>query len=194
MKILNSLLLITCCVTLVASRPPVTQVPPPDQAVQRIRDNAQYKQAAAFVDSEYDRFVKELITLTEIPAPPFKEQQRGKAYLEMLRQAGLTDVEMDAEGNVMGVRRGGGAGVVAVLAHLDTVFPEGTDVKVKRQGTRLAAPGVGDNTRGLALMLAVIRAMNAGKITTAYDILFVGNVGEEGEGDLRGAKFLLQKG
>ncbi len=152
-------------------------------------------QASTFIDSDYDRFVKELIALNEIPAPPFKEQARAKAYLEMLRQDGLSDVEMDAEGNVMGVRKGPGSGpMVAVVAHLDTVFPEGTDVKVKRQGTRFAAPGIGDNTRGLALMLAVVRALNAGKFQTTSDILFVGNVGEEGEGDLRGVKFLLRQG
>jgi acetylornithine deacetylase/succinyl-diaminopimelate desuccinylase-like protein len=84
--------------------------------------------------------------------------------------------------------------MLAVLAHLDTVFPEGTDVHVKRDGTRLRAPGVGDDTRGLALMLTMIRAMDAAKIQTPKDILFVGNVGEEGEGDLRGAKYLMQKG
>ena len=113
----------------------------------------------------------------------------------MLRQQGLTDVEIDAEGNAMGVRKGTGGGpMVAVVAHLDTVFPEGTDVKVKRQGTRFAAPGIGDNTRGIALMLAVIRAMQAAKFQTTSDVLFVGNVGEEGEGDLRGAKFLLRQG
>jgi acetylornithine deacetylase/succinyl-diaminopimelate desuccinylase-like protein len=95
----------------------------------------------------------------------------------------------------MGIRRGTAAGpLLAVVAHLDTVFPEGTNVKVRRDGTRLMAPGIGDNTRGAALMLAVVRAMNAAKIETKSDILFVGNVGEEGEGDLRGVKFLLQKG
>ena len=84
--------------------------------------------------------------------------------------------------------------MLAVLAHLDTVFPEGTDVKVKRAGDRLSAPGVGDNTRGVALLLSLIRALAAAGFKTTSDILFVGNVGEEGEGDLRGAKFLLQKG
>ena len=84
--------------------------------------------------------------------------------------------------------------MLAVLAHLDTVFPEGTDVTVKRNGTRVLAPGAGDDTGALALMLTVIRAMDAAKVQTPGDILFVGNVGEEGEGDLRGAKFLLQKG
>ena len=78
--------------------------------------------------------------------------------------------------------------------NLDTVFPEGTDVKAKLEGTKLHAPGVGDDTSALALMLSVVRAMDAAKVQTPGDILFVGNVGEEGEGDLRGVKYLLQKG
>ena len=157
--------------------------------------SAPFREAQRFIQSDYDRFVRELITLTEIPAPPFKEERRAKAFLELLRQLELSDVEMDPEGNVMGVRRGSGGGpMLAVLAHLDTVFPEGTDVRVKRDGTRLLAPGIGDDTRGLALVLAVIRAMNSAKFRTASDILFVGNVGEEGEGDLRGVKYLLRKG
>jgi acetylornithine deacetylase/succinyl-diaminopimelate desuccinylase-like protein len=113
----------------------------------------------------------------------------------MLRGAGLADVEQDEEGNVMGLRRGTGGGpLIAVAAHLDTVFPEGTDVKVRRDGTKLSAPGVGDDTRGLAVLLALIRAMNEARVQTASDILFVGNVGEEGLGDLRGTKFLFHKG
>jgi tripeptide aminopeptidase len=167
----------------------------PSELVQRIRGSAQFAEASAFIDGDYDRFVNELVALTEIPAPPFKEQARARAYLEMLRRQGLSDVEIDAEGNAMGVRKGtAGGSMVAVLAHLDTVFPEGTDVKIKRQGTRLMAPGVGDNTRGLALMLAVVRAMQAGRFQTTSDVLFVGNVGEEGEGDLRGVKYLLRQG
>jgi acetylornithine deacetylase/succinyl-diaminopimelate desuccinylase-like protein len=168
----------------------------PDAQVRGIVDGAAFKQAAGFIAGDHERFVRELITLTEIPAPPFKEQARAAAYLEMLRQSGLSDVEMDAEGSVMGVRRGSGAGpgMLLVNAHLDTVFPEGTDVKVRRDGTRLLAPGVGDDTRGLAAILAIVRAMNAAKIVTRRDILFAGNVGEEGEGDLRGIKYLLHKG
>jgi tripeptide aminopeptidase len=175
---------------------PAAQGPNP-AAVQRILQSPEFQKATAFIRSDYDRFVKELITLTEIPAPPFKEERRAKAYLEMLRQHGLTDVEMDAEGNVMGIRRGTGAPggpVVAVVAHLDTVFPEGTDVTVRREGTRLMAPGIGDDTRGLALILAMIRAMDAGGFRTERDLLFAGSVGEEGEGDLRGVKFMFQKG
>lgn len=171
---------------------PVAQAP--DTAAQRVLASPELEAARAFIRTDYDRFVRELIALTEIPAPPFKEERRAKAFMEMLRASGLAAVEMDAEGNVMGVRRGRGGGMLAVVAHLDTVFPEGTDVRVKRSGTRLAAPGIGDNTRGLALVLAVIRALDAAKFTTAGDILFVGNVGEEGEGDLRGVKYLLREG
>ena len=166
-----------------------------DAGESRQLDTPQFKQAAAFIRSDYQRFVRELISITEIPAPPFKEQRRARAYLGMLRDLGLSDVEIDAEGNVLGRRRGtGGGAILAVLAHLDTVFPDGTNVKVTRDGTRLLAPGIGDNSRGLAVMLAVIRAMDAARIQTADDILFVGNVGEEGEGDLRGVRHLLQKG
>jgi len=172
---------------------PAAQTAAPD--VSRTIESADFREAKAFIRTDYDRFVKELIALTEIPAPPFKEERRAAAYLAMLQQHGLSDVERDPEGNVMGVRRGTGGGpMLAVLAHLDTVFPEGTDVKVRREGTRLMAPGIGDDTRALALMLSVIRAMNAAKLATRSDILFVGNVGEEGEGDLRGVKYLLRKG
>lgn len=176
---------------------PRAQAPAPDASVQRLVNSPEFKQATAFIRSDYDRFVKELIALTEIPAPPFKEEARAKAFAGMLRGVGLADVEIDAEGNAMGIRRGtgpAGGPLLAVVAHLDTVFPEGTDVTVRREGTRLMAPGIGDDTRGLAVMLAMIRAMNAAKFQTTTDILFVGSVGEEGEGDLRGVKFLFQKG
>lgn len=178
---------------LVVFEPVLAQSPRTDPL--RFLNTAEFKQASAFIRSDYDRFVRELIEITEIPAPPFKEERRAKAVLEMLRALGLDDVELDPEGNVMGVVRGAGKGpLLAVAAHIDTVFPEETPLAVKREGTRLMAPGVGDNSRGVAVMLAVIRALKAAKIRTASDILFVGNVGEEGEGDLRGVKYLLQKG
>ncbi|MBO9543675.1 M20/M25/M40 family metallo-hydrolase [Caulobacter sp.] len=157
-----------------------------------------FKKAVAKLDADYDRTVADIVTLTEIPAPPFKEEARAKAYLEMLKAHGLTNVEMDAEGNVMGVRPGtatkGKGPFVVIAAHLDTVFPEGTDVKVKREGTKLMAPGIGDDTRSLATLLAYLRALDAAGVKTKSDILFVGNVGEEGPGDLRGTRFLFNKG
>lgn len=170
---------------------------PAEAKVQAIVQSAAFKQAVATLDREHDRMVADIVTLTEIPAPPFKEATRARAYMAMLKAHGLTDVEMDAEGNVMGVRRGtgpAGGPVVVLAAHLDTVFPEGTDVKVRREGTRLSAPGVGDDTRSLAVLLAYVRALDAAKVSTKSDILFVGNVGEEGPGDLRGMRYLFGKG
>jgi len=185
-------LVLASCVIAASIAAARAQTPPTD--LEAIVRSPAFVAASDFLARDYDRFIRELITLTEIPAPPFKERARAAAFLQMLRASGLADVEMDAEGNVMGVRRGTGRAMLAVLAHLDTVFPEGTDVHVKRDGTKLRAPGVGDDTRGLALMLTMIRAMDAGHVQTPNDILFVGNVGEEGEGDLRGAKYLLTKG
>ncbi|RMH12022.1 MAG: M20/M25/M40 family metallo-hydrolase [Gemmatimonadetes bacterium] len=140
--------------------------------------------------------MRDLVTLTEIPAPPFKEAERGQAFLARLRQIGVDSAWVDEEGNVLGLRRGtGGSGrTVVVSGHLDTVFPEGTDVTVKMRGDTLFAPGVGDDTRGLATVLAVLRAMNAVDLSTEADILFVGTVGEEGLGDLRGVKHLFREG
>jgi tripeptide aminopeptidase len=169
----------------------------PEATVQTIVQSPAFKTAAATLDREHDRTVADIVTLTEIPAPPFKEASKGKAYAAMLKAEGLSDVETDPEGNVMGLRRGSGpAGgpVVVLAAHLDTVFPEGTPVKVRREGTKLYAPGVGDDTRSLAVLLAYIRALDAAKIKTRSDILFVGNVGEEGPGDLRGMRYLFGKG
>jgi acetylornithine deacetylase/succinyl-diaminopimelate desuccinylase-like protein len=178
--------------------PPAAAIQTPvaaDAAMKATVESAGFKAAAAALDRDFERHIADTIRLTEIASPPFKEAARGQAYLELLKQHGLSDVEMDAEGNVMGLRRGTGGGpIIAIAAHLDTVFPEGTNVTVKRTGTRLAAPGVGDDSRSLAVLLALIRAMDAAKIRTKADILFVGDVGEEGPGDLRGMKFLFTKG
>ena len=167
-------------------------------SAQAVVKSAAFKTSVARLDADHDRTVADIVTLTEIPAPPFKEAARGQAYLAMLKAHGLTAVEMDPEGNVMGVRAGArtrGKGPYVVLAaHLDTVFPAGTDVKVRREGTKLMAPGVGDDTRSLAVLLAYVRAMDAAKITTTTDILFVGNVGEEGAGDLRETRYLFNTG
>jgi tripeptide aminopeptidase len=163
--------------------------------VQHVVMSPKFQAAEEFVVKDHERFIREIIQITEIEAPPFKETRRGVAFAEMLRQNGLTDIETDPEGNVIGVRKGTGNGpLVAIAAHLDTVFPEGTNVKVRHEGTRLFAPGVGDDSRGLAVLLEMLRAMDAAKIQTASDILFIGNVGEEGPGDLRGMKYLFEKG
>jgi tripeptide aminopeptidase len=165
------------------------------ETVKRIVDSQSFKAAVDALQKDHDRWIGEVIKLTEIPAPPFKEQERAKAYMEMLKAHGLTDVEIDKEGNAMGVRKGTGDGpLVVVSAHLDTVFPEGTDVTVKRDGSRLAAPGISDDSAGLATLLSIVRAMNAAGIKTKSDIVFVGTVGEEGPGDLRGVRYFFTEG
>ena len=167
----------------------------PQAVVDRVFSDPRMKTAEQFLRTDHDRIVREIITLTEIPAPPFKEADRARAYMQMLKENGLSSVEADSEGNVMGIRKGVGNGpLIAIAAHLDTVFPEGTNVKVKGNNTRLTAPGIGDDTRGLAVLLGVIRAMDNAKIQTSSDILFIGNVGEEGAGDLRGIRYLFEKG
>lgn len=150
--------------------------------------------ARASIAADHGRIVEDVVTLTEIPAPPFKEDARGKAFLEMLRAEGLSDLTTDAVGNVYGTRKGTGGGpLIVVTVHLDTVFPEGTDTKVRREGNMLYAPGIGDATCGLPVLTAFIRAMKAANYSTKSDIIFMGNVGEEGPGDLRGSRYLFSK-
>jgi len=166
-----------------------------DTQVRRVIDSAAFKTAAATLAAEHDRTIADIITLTETAAPPFKEHTRALRWLEMARTHGLDALEVDAEGNVTGLRRGIGNGkLICVAAHLDTVFPEGTDVKVHRDGSKLFAPGIGDDTRSLAVLLAWMRAMDAAAIQTRADLLFVADVGEEGLGDLRGMRHLFLKG
>ncbi|TCI00321.1 M20/M25/M40 family metallo-hydrolase [Roseococcus sp. SYP-B2431] len=163
-----------------------------DETIAAIRSAAGYRTACDTMRAEHDRIVEDIIALTEIPSPPFGEEKRAAAYLAMLKAHGLEEVGQDEVGNVFGLRRGFGNGdIVVVAAHLDTVFPAGTDVRVRREGTRLYAPGVGDDTRSLAVNLGFLRAMDAAGIRTRHDILFVGDVGEEGLGDLRGIRHLF---
>src|SRR5688500_4531333 len=136
-----------CALSLVTGAVAQTRPTPADRTIQAIRATPGFKTAVATLDAQHDRIVADTITITEIEAPPFKEEKRARAYADMLRAHGLTDVEIDAEGNAMGLRRGRGppgAPVVVIAAHLDAVFPEGTNVKVRRDGTKLHAPGVGD--------------------------------------------------
>ncbi len=168
----------------------------PKADVARIMASPGFKTATATMDKDYDRYVAEGVKLTEIPAPDFKEQVRTKEYEKMLKDAGLADVTTDSEGNIYGIRKGthSDGKYIVVAAHLDTVFPEGTDVKVKKQGTRYNAPGIGDDTFSLAALVAFVRAMNTAGIKTRDDIIFMGDVGEEGEGDLHGMRYLFTKG
>jgi acetylornithine deacetylase/succinyl-diaminopimelate desuccinylase-like protein len=131
------------------------------------------------------------IKLAEIPAPSYQEEQRAAAVEQLLGVAGLT-THRDKIGNVIGELRGANEKEVVILsAHLDTVFPAGTDVKVHREGERLSGPGISDNGTGLAALVAIARAMQAAKIKPRRTILFAADVGEEGEGNLRGMRALV---
>jgi len=132
-------------------------------------------------------------TICEIPAPPFKETARGAEFKRRIEALGLT-ARIDSVGNVIAERKGTGSGpTVLIEGHLDTVFPEGTDVKVKREGTVMRAPGIGDDCRGLAVVLAVARAFQMEKVQTTGTVIFVANVGEEGPGNLRGTRHLITR-
>jgi acetylornithine deacetylase/succinyl-diaminopimelate desuccinylase-like protein len=149
--------------------------------------------ALAAIESDAPRTLEEQKRITEIPAPPFKEKVRAEYYLKRFQDLGLKDAAIDAEGNVIALRKGTGSGPkLVVSAHLDTVFPEGTEVTVKEKDGALRAPGIGDDARGLAALLSVIQTLNAGEIKTVGDLMFVGTVGEEELGNLRGVKALFR--
>jgi len=148
-----------------------------------------------FIDSSQARFTSELIRICEIPSPPFKEQERGRYFAARFAELGLADVHTDSEGNAIGFYRGESEEPLLVMsAHLDTVFPEETDVKVRRVGSRLCAPGIADDAAGLAALIGLIQTLNSAEIRLRGAIAFVATVGEEGEGDLRGVRHLFNEG
>src|ERR1700693_876054 len=162
------------------------------QDVAQLMQTPEVKAALAAAKRNESHFTDEQIRICEIPAPPFKEDVRGQELAKLFKQLELDNVHIDKAGNVIGTRPGGAAHPNLVFsAHLDTVFPEGTDVKVKREGAVLKGPGIGDDCRGLTVMLSVIRALNEAHVETPGTITFVADVGEEGLGDLRGMKSLF---
>jgi tripeptide aminopeptidase len=158
----------------------------------RLTENAQVRAALDWFGHNHSWINDEQARLTEIPAPPYQEQQRAAAVKGFLAEAGLA-VQVDEIGNVIGELRGADEKeIVLVSAHVDTVFPAGTNVKVRREGNRMMAPGISDNGTGLAALLALARAMQFAHLKTRRTILFAANVGEEGEGNLRGMRELVE--
>ena len=157
----------------------------------QLGENSQVRSAVAWFKPNLAWINAQQIRLTEIPAPAFQEGQRAAAFKELLSAAGL-NVHVDSSGDVIGELPGRNENEIVVLsAHLDTVFPEGTDVKVRREGGRLLAPGISDNGTGLAALAAVARAVHEARIKPQRTILFVADVGEEGEGNLRGIRAIV---
>lgn len=140
-----------------------------------------------------ERTLTRQAALSAIPAPTGAEGARGAHLAELYREAGLTDVAVDEVGNVtgwMGTRRDD---AVVLSAHLDTVFDAGLDVSVERRGTRLAGPGISDNARGLAALVAVAEALVRSRVVTMRPVRFTATVGEEGDGNLRGVRHLFDR-
>ncbi len=191
--VVATLLVAACAAPQPASEglPPISaQV---ETAFASIQKDARVAKALEWAKQNDARMFEEQKRINEVPAPPFKEAARAAYYLKKVQEAGLRDAYIDKEGNVIGVRRGSGKGPkLVVSAHLDTVFAEGTDVKVREKEGRFYAPGIGDDALGLATLLTMIEAMQAAGLRTVGDLVFVGTVGEEELGDLRGVKALFR--
>ena len=162
--------------------------------VEKISQMPKVKQALDIALRDVQMAMDEQVELCEIPSPTFKEEKRAAEMAKRFKAYGLTDVHIDEIGNVIGVRKGTQEnGPILVLgAHTDSVFPEGTDVTVKKDGIRYTAPGIGDNCTGLRTILQILRCLEEADIQTKGDIWFVGTVGEEGNGDIRGSKFVVK--
>lgn len=160
---------------------------------EKLMENEEVQKGLNLFKEYHEDTVKEQIEICEIPAPPFKEETRAKEILKRFKNLGTKDAEIDGEGNVLATIKGSEKGPKLVIAaHLDTVFPEGTDTRVREKDGILYAPGIGDNTRGLAELLTLLRVMKKLNIKPQGDIVLCATVGEEGEGDLRGVKYLFE--
>jgi acetylornithine deacetylase/succinyl-diaminopimelate desuccinylase-like protein len=165
-----------------------------EAATQALLANPKVMKTLEDIKADDDTAFAEQKRITEIPAPPYKEKVRAEYFLKRFQELGFKDAAIDGEGNVIGLRKGSGGGrpKLVVSAHLDTVFPEGTDVTVKEKDGVILAPGIGDDSRGLAALLSLIKSINANGIATVGDVMFVGTVGEEELGNLRGVKALFR--
>ena len=164
------------------------------QEAQSLLKDSSIEAAFAAVQQNEPEMLSEQKRICEIAAPPFHEEQRGLELQKLFQQLALENVRIDKAGNVIGARTGASAHPnVVIAAHLDTVFPEGTDVKVTTSGTVMKGPGIGDDCRGLVALLGTIRALKEANVKTPGTITFVADVGEEGMGDLRGMKELFSE-
>lgn len=161
------------------------------QAQEAVLSRPGVASALQYLKTQEDAHIRKQIEIAEIPAPGWHEEKRAAFVAAEFKRVGLTDVQIDPIGNVLGWRRGRVPNTLVIAAHLDTVFPAGTDVTVKRNGARLSGPGLNDDSRGLVCLLALAEALNHGMVETNRTLLFVANVGEEGLGNLRGTRYLF---
>src|SRR3954447_3565234 len=173
---------------------PENRVQTPQQEVASLVASAQVHAIFDWFNTHGRDLAETQMEVSRIPAPPFQEARRADWLRARFVQLGLNDVHIDAAGNVIGVRPGSHSDqYIVISAHLDTVFPEDTPLDVRRQGTRLFGPGISDNGCGITALLALASALQSVRVHTVAPILFVGNVGEEGEGDLRGMRYLFHE-
>ncbi len=162
-------------------------------ALQTLLDAEQIMQALNFTENDHEAIIQRQMELALIPSPTFHEEKKAARFLEMFQAEGLEDCHIDEYGNCVGIRKGTGGGkTVLIEGHLDTVFPMETELKITRENGVIHCPGIVDDNRGCAVLLSVIRALNAAQIKTKGDIHFVGTVQEEGMGSLGGMRYYLE--
>ena len=165
--------------------------PSVQQEVARLAAAPEVRSAFNWFRAQEPHFLQWQIEMARIPAPPFGESARAAWLSEKFREVGLDDVRIDDVGNVFGTHPGFGKRYVALSAHIDTVFPANTPLNIRQQGSRIYGPGVSDNGAGVASMLAIAALLRAVRVRHALPLVFIGNVGEEGEGDLRGMRHIF---
>ena len=165
--------------------------PPVQEEVARLAGSSQVRAAFDQFRSQESQFALWQMEATKVAAPPFGEAARGAWLADRFRELGLSEVQVDEVGNVFGVRPGGGSRFVALSAHIDTVFPAAAPLNIRQEASRLYGPGVSDNGAGIAAMLAVASVCGSARISHALPFVLIGNVGEEGEGDLRGMRHVF---
>jgi acetylornithine deacetylase/succinyl-diaminopimelate desuccinylase-like protein len=167
----------------------------PGKSVAQLMAMPHVARALRFFETHADAITEEHIRICTIPASPFGEQERAEYLSRKFSELGLTEVEIDEEGNCLGLLEGSlRSPLIVVSAHLDTVFSKDTNFNVTRRDNKLFAPGIADDGCGLAALLALAQAIQSERIPIKGSILFVGTVGEEGEGNLRGVRHLFTKG
>ena len=162
--------------------------PPVQEEVARLSAAPEVRSAFNWFRAQEPQLAHWQLEMARIPAPPFGEGARAAWLADRFRELALDDVRVDDVGNVFGVHPGFGKRYISLSAHIDTVFPAGTPLNIRQQGTRLYGPGVSDNGAGVTAMLAIAALLRSVRVRHAMPILFIGNVGEEGEGDLRGMR------
>ncbi|MCU1268938.1 MAG: peptidase [Acidobacteriaceae bacterium] len=173
------------------ARPLTEHFPNVQQEVSRLAAMPEVRSAMQWFRDQEAEFARWQMDLARIPAPPFGEKARADWVGEQFRALGIKEVGKDKIGNVFGFRKGSQDSVLSISAHLDTVFPSNTPLNVRQQGTKLYGPGISDNAAGVTALLAIAAAFENFGLPHEASLLFIGNVGEEGEGDLRGMRYIF---